>query len=75
MLLQIKNCHFWMKAKIGQRGAALVEYAVLLAFVAIVAAAFISGDTTNGTIAGNAKAIIDKINGLLNTAATNSGAK
>ena len=75
MLLQIKNFHFWMQAKMGQRGAALVEYAVLLAFVAIVAAAFISGDNTNGTIATNAEAIVNKINGLLSTAAKNSGSK
>lgn len=75
MLLQIKNFHFWMQAKMGQRGAALVEYAVLLAFVAIVAAAFISGDKTNGTIATNAEAIVNKINDLLSTAAKNSGSK
>lgn len=75
MLLQIKNFHFWMKAKMGQRGAALVEYAILLAFVAIVAAAFINGDNTNGTIAENAKAIVEKINELLNGAAKDSGSK
>lgn len=74
MLLQIKNFRLWMKTQMGQRGAALVEYAILLAFVAIVAAAFVSGDS-NGTIASNAKAIVEKINGILGTAASNAGAK
>ena len=73
MLLQIKNFRFWMKAKMGQRGAALVEYAILLDFVAIVGTAFISGDGS-GSIASHAKNIIDKITGLLNTAETNAGA-
>ena len=73
MLLQIQNVRLWMKAKMGQRGAALVEYAILLAFVAIVGTAFISGDS-NGTIASHAKNIIDKITGLLGTAESNAGA-
>ena len=64
MLLQIKNFRFWMQAKMGQRGAALVEYAILLAFVAVVGTAFING-TGSGTIAGSAKNIIDKISNLL----------
>lgn len=70
MLLQIRNFRFWMQAKMGQRGAALVEYAVLLAFVAVVAAAFIG--TGNDTIANHAKNIITKINTLLGTADSNA---
>ena len=70
MLLQIKNFRFWMKAKMGQRGAALVEYAVLLAFVAVIAAAFIVGDT--GSISASSKTIIKNISKLLGTAATNT---
>ena len=68
MLLQIKNFRFWMKAKMGQRGAALVEYAILLAFVAVIAAAFIGGDT--GSISASIKTIIKNISKLLGTAAS-----
>ena len=71
MLLQIKNFRFWMKAKMGQRGAALVEYAILLAFVAVIGAAFVGSDA--GTMAGKINAIIDKIKGVLGTAAGNGG--
>ena len=67
MLLQIKNFRFWMKAKMGQRGAALVEYAILLAFVALVGAAFIDG-SAGTTIAGSAKSIVDKVSALLGRA-------
>ena len=66
MLLQIKNFRFWMKAKMGQRGAALVEYAILLAFVAVVGVAFIGNGT--GNIAAHASAIVKKINDILKTA-------
>lgn len=64
MLLQIKNFRFWMKAKMGQRGAALVEYAVLLAFVAVIAAAFL----TEGSLAGSITGIIDRIETILSSA-------
>ena len=75
MLLQIKNFRFWMKAKMGQRGAAIVEYAILLAFVAVIGAAFIGKGS--GTLAGNITKIIDDIKNLLSGAAgngTNGGA-
>lgn len=74
MLLQIKNFRFWMRAKMGQRGAALVEYAILLAFVAVVATAFI-GDS-DGSMAQSIRNIIDNITGKLdsaNNATTTSG--
>ena len=64
MLLQIKNFRFWMKAKLGQRGAALVEYAVLLAFVAVIAAAFL----TEGSLADSIKGIITRIETILSGA-------
>lgn len=64
MLLQIKNFRFWMKAKLGQRGAALVEYAVLLAFVAVIAAAFL----TEGSLADYIKGIITRIETILSGA-------
>ena len=63
MLLQIKNFRFWMQAKMGQRGAALVEYAILLAFVAVIGAAFIG--SSDGTLAGNITKIVTKIKDLL----------
>ena len=42
MMTQIQNLRFYMRAKFGERGVAMTEYAILLAFVAAVAAAFIS---------------------------------
>lgn len=42
MMTQIQNFRFYMRAKFGERGVAMTEYAILLAFVAAVAAAFIS---------------------------------
>ena len=68
MLLQIKNFRFWMQAKMGQRGAALVEYAVLLAFVSVIAVSFLG----NGAMAGSIKGIIKKISDLLNLANQNA---
>lgn len=70
MLLQIKNFRFWMKAKMGQHGAALIEYAILLAFVAVIGAAFIgSGD---GTLAKSITDIIENIKTLLSSASASS---
>lgn len=66
MLLQVQNFRFWMKAKMGQRGAALVEYAILLAFVAVVATAFLGDE--DGSIAQSIQNIIDKIVGVLGEA-------
>lgn len=70
MLLQIKNFHFWMQAKMGQRGAALIEYAILLAFVAVIGAAFIGSD--EGTLAKSITDIIDNIKTLLSSASSAS---
>ena len=51
MLTQIKNAKFYLKAKLGQRGAEMVEYAIVLAGIAAVAAVVYStsGDTATGT--------------------------
>ena len=68
MLLQIKNFRFWMKAKMGQRGAALVEYAILLAFVVVVGTAFVGSDSAS--IAVYAKNIVTKVQTLLQKADT-----
>ena len=49
MLTQIKNARFYLQAKLGQRGAEMVEYAIVLACIAAVGVAFytISGPASN----------------------------
>lgn len=70
MLLQVQNFRLWMKATMGQRGAALVEYAILLAFVAVVGAAFVGA--ANDSIAYYAEQIVNRVAALLKLADTNS---
>lgn len=70
MLLQVQNFRLWMKAKMGQRGAALVEYAILLAFVVVVGTAFIGSESSS--IAVYAKNIVTKIKDLLYKADINA---
>ena len=52
MMTQIQNVRFYMRAKFGERGVAMTEYAILLAFVAAVAAAFISDNGLKASITG-----------------------
>ena len=40
MLTQIKNVRFYLQARLGQRGAEMVEYAIVLACIAAVGVAF-----------------------------------
>lgn len=49
MLTQIKNAKFYLQAKLGlsQRGAEMVEYAIVLACIAAVGVAYYA--TGNGT--------------------------
>lgn len=70
MMTHVKNLGFYLRAKFGlsERGVAMTEYAILLAFVAAVAAvaaAFISDqglkDSIEGAV-GSAKNAIDKVN-------------
>lgn len=42
MLNQIKNARFYLQAKLGQRGAEMVEYAIVLACIAAVGVAYYS---------------------------------
>lgn len=49
MLTQVKNVKFWMQAKLGQRGAEMVEYAIVLACIAAVGVAFYSQSNSSGT--------------------------
>ena len=67
MLTQIQNFRFYMRAKFGERGVAMTEYAILLAFVAAVAVAFTSTNGLEGAITGS-------INSAKN-AITNAGTK
>lgn len=57
MLNQIKNAKFYLQAKLGQRGAEMVEYALVLACVCAVGAAIYAlgndgdaGNTLRGVI-------------------------
>ena len=65
MLTQIQNFRFYMRAKFGERGVAMTEYAILLAFVAAVAVAFVSSGGLGSAITGAV--------GKAETAITNSG--
>ena len=67
MMTQIQNFRFYMRAKFGERGVAMTEYAILLAFVAAVAVAFTSTNGLEGAITGS-------INSAKN-AITNAGTK
>ena len=42
MLNQIKNARFYLQAKLGQRGAEMVEYAIVLACIAAVGVMYYS---------------------------------
>lgn len=44
MLTQIKNAKLFLQAKLGQRGAEMVEYAIVLACIAAVGVFFYSSD-------------------------------
>ena len=52
MMTQIQNFRFYLRAKFGERGVAMTEYAILLAFVAAVAAEFISDNGLKASITG-----------------------
>ena len=67
MMTQIQNFRFYLRAKFGERGVAMTEYAILLAFVAAVAVAFTSTNGLEGAITGS-------VNSAKN-AITNAGSK
>lgn len=62
MMTQIQNFRFYMRAKFGERGVAMTEYAILLAFVAAVAVAFTSTGGLSGAISGSVNSAVDAIN-------------
>ena len=66
MLTQIQNFRFYLRAKFGERGVAMTEYAILLAFVAAVAVAFINDGGLKNSITGS----VSKANSSINAAGT-----
>ena len=68
MLTQVKNVRFWMQAKLGQRGAEMVEYAIVLACIAAVGVYFYS--TGNGVAQNGLSGVLSK---LWDKVATNTG--
>ena len=67
MMTQIQNFRFYMRAKFGERGVAMTEYAILLAFVAAVAVAF----TSTGGLGTSMKSAVSKANSSINAAGSN----
>ena len=66
MMTQIQNFRFYMRAKFGERGVAMTEYAILLAFVAAVGVAFINSGDLSKAITGaisSAANTVNKVNG------------
>ena len=66
MFTQIQNFRFYLRAKFGERGVAMTEYAILLAFVAAVAVAFINDGGLKNSITGS----VSKANSSINAAGT-----
>ena len=64
MLTQIKNVRFYLQARLGQRGAEMVEYAVVLACIAAVGVAYYSINGTTGSTNNTHMRILDSL--LLN---------
>lgn len=55
-MVQLENARLYLQAKLGQRGAEMVEYALVLACVCAVGAVYyaVSGDGTGQTTLGRA---------------------
>ena len=70
MLTQVKNVRFWMQAKLGQRGAEMVEYAIVLACIAAVGVAFYS---SSGTGSSSLKGVLDSLWGNISSNAAKAG--
>lgn len=70
MLTQIKNAKFYLQAKLGQRGAEMVEYAIVLACVAAVGVYFYSA---SGASSNSLKSILDSLWSSISGNATTAG--
>lgn len=66
MLLQVQNFRFWMKSKMGQRGAAITEYVVLLAFVCVIGYALL--DSSDAGLAETIKGVVEEVKKMLGVA-------
>ena len=64
MMTQIQNFRFYLRAKFGERGVAMTEYAILLAFVAAVAVAFTSTSGLSGAISGAVSSASSRIKSI-----------
>lgn len=62
MLTQIKNVRFYMQARFGQRGAEMVEYAIVLACIAAIGVAYYSITGTYGST--NDDSLFDNLDSL-----------
>ena len=67
MLNQIKNARVYLQAKLGQRGAEMVEYAIVLACIAAVGVAFYAYEG-GGTAENSLKSILSKLWGNVGSA-------
>lgn len=65
MLNQIKNARFYLQAKLGQRGAEMVEYAIVLACIAAVGVAYYSINGTDSSTHNGFKNFKDILDSLL----------
>ena len=61
MMTQIQNFRFYLRAKFGERGVAMTEYAILLAFVAAVAMGFINDGGLRTSLSGAVTSAKDAI--------------
>lgn len=67
MMTQIQNFRFYMRAKFGERGVAMTEYAILLAFVAAVDVAFINSGDLSKAITGAISSAANTVNSVNKT--------
>lgn len=63
MLTQIKNAKFYLQAKLGlsQRGAEMVEYAIVLACIAALGVLYYATGNTEGTGTSGLKKALDDL--------------
>ena len=70
MLNQIKNAKFYLQAKLGQRGAEMVEYAIVLACIAAVAAIYYTSTGDGGKGGNTLSTVLNTLWGTVTTKAT-----
>lgn len=68
-MTQLKNAKFYLQAKLGQRGAEMVEYALVLACVcAVGAVCYAVGGTSGDTLGGAVNSLWDNISKSITSA-------